>query len=90
MASLSKPPVTAKANHDDNRILIHCQHGRSRSAALAIALLGRDSPNDVREVLRHHPEAEPNPLLLLLADEILGAKGELLQACAERYKGRTL
>lgn len=71
-------------------VLINCEHGRSRSMALALILVYRENPDDVAEFLEQHPEAEPNPLLLLFGDEILGAGGDLLKRCSGRYKGRAL
>lgn len=75
---------------ESERIVVHCEHGQSRSAALAIAKVYQQNPDDVATFLDQHPEAEPNPLLLLLADELLGADGDLLKRCRERYKGRRL
>ena len=72
------------------RILIHCWHGRSRSAALAIAKIYSVNPDGVATFLEEHPEAEPNALLLLFADEILGAEFDLLRRCKGRYKGHEL
>lgn len=74
----------------EKRVVIHCEHGMSRSPALALALLYRRNPDDVDAFLAQNADVEPNPLLLLFADEILGAKGDLLRRCAERYKGRRL
>lgn len=70
------------------RILVHCEHGLSRSAALAIAKLYQAEPDSVDRFLEQHPEVQPNPLLLLFADEILNADGDLLRRCSGRYKGR--
>ena len=77
---------------DSERVLIHCRHGKSRSAALVIAkLYQQDSSGEsVVEFLDGHSEAEPNPLILLFADEILKAGGHLLSLCRGRYKGSAL
>lgn len=73
------------------RILVHCEHGKSRSAALAIALIYReDGAVGVAAFLAAHQEVEPNPLLLFFADELLEAHGDLLRSCRGRYKGASL
>lgn len=85
-----KDAIRAVLAQDSERMLVHCQHGMSRSAALAIAKLYQHDKHAIAPFLEEHPEAEPNPLLLLLADEILGTGGGLLRRCSERYKGRRL
>lgn len=75
---------------DEKRIVIHCEHGMSRSPALAIALLYKHNPDDVDAFLAQNETVEPNPLILLYADEILGANGDLMRRCRDRYKGRRL
>lgn len=87
---LYKNAIRAVLAVKGERILVHCEHGQSRSAALAIAKIYQDNPDNVEVFLTEHPEAEPNPLLLLLADEILSANGDLFARCRFRYKGRQL
>lgn len=72
------------------RILFQCQHGMSRSAALAIVKLYSEDPGAVPDFLQSHPEAQPNPLILMLADEILDTDGALVRLCKGRYKGAAL
>ena len=72
------------------RVLIHCQHGLSRSAALACALLYKRDPASVNRFLEDNPEVQPNPLLLLIADEELGADYDLMRRCQNRWKGKSL
>lgn len=74
------------------RILIHCKQGMSRSSALAIVKLFQfdRSGQTVLGFLEDHPEAEPNPLILLFGDEILVTHGAIVKACSSRYKGRNL
>lgn len=74
----------------EDHVLVHCQHGLSRSAAIACAVLWQHEPSAVDRWLEQHPDAQPNPLLLLLADEILDADFDLLRRCRQRYKGRML
>jgi protein-tyrosine phosphatase len=75
---------------EEPRVLIHCQHGLSRSAALACALLWKRDPASVNRFLEDNPEVQPNPLLLLIADEELGADFDLMRRCRHRWKGKTL
>lgn len=85
-----KEAIRGVLDLEEERILIHCRHGQSRSAALAIAKIYQGNPDGVTQFLEDHPEAEPNPLILLFADEILEADGDLLRRCKDRYKGRNL
>ncbi len=76
---------------EGKNILVHCEMGKSRSAGLALVKLYQmEGKEGVIQFLNDHPEAEPNPLILLFGDEILKSGGELLQLCKERYKGRHL
>ncbi len=72
------------------KTLIHCQHGLSRSAALALMLVYKHNPDDVRPWLEANPAVQPNPLLLLFADELLGADFDLMRRCRGRWKGYNL
>ena len=57
-----------------DRLLLHCAAGIGRSAASALivqAAQGRDPAMSLRSLLRIRPQADPNPLLLLYADEVL-------------------
>lgn len=59
-------------------VLVHCQAGIGRSSAAALVLLSIVlGPGHEREaaeyVLRENPRALPNPRMLELADQILGA-----------------
>lgn len=57
-------------------IFVHCHMGYSRSPAAAIIaahLVGANPEEAVTHILTHvAPRTEPNPLILKLADEILG------------------
>ena len=65
-------------------VIIHCQQGISRSTAAAMILLWRHGRLDdalasgVLFALR--PVFWPNSRMLVLADELLGARGELVSA----------
>lgn len=71
-------------------LAVHCLHGRSRSAAVALAVIA-DRMGDgmeieaVERLLADAPLAHPNPLLVRFADRLLGRNGRieaaLLDAC---------
>ncbi len=73
-------------------IAIHCEHGKSRSAAIALALLA-DHLGDGREhdavntLLRGDIEnrMHPNPLVIGLTDDCLFRYGRINAALAELY-----
>ena len=55
------------------RLLVHCRGGIGRSSAAAIVALvasGEPAHEALEAVLEVRPQAKPNPLLLLLADEL--------------------
>ena len=73
-------------------LLIHCWMGISRStAAAAIALAQRDPTQDMEQLARRlriaSPMATPNRLMIALADEQLGLKGQLSAAIAAIGRG---
>ena len=65
-------------------LLIHCMAGISRSMATALIALclrakGREREAGLR-LRRAAPHAHPNPLIVALADELLGRRGRLVSA----------
>ncbi len=73
-------------------MLIHCWMGISRSPAaaliLACALRPERSEMDAAEALRAaSPTATPNPLMIALADDLLGRQGRLVAAAAAIGRG---
>ncbi|MFZ5670090.1 MAG: tyrosine phosphatase family protein [Pseudomonadota bacterium] len=68
-------------------LLVHCWAGVSRSTATAFILACERHP-DVKEATiaqalrKASPSATPNPLLVQLADEMLGRKGRMVDAVA--------
>jgi predicted protein tyrosine phosphatase len=75
----------------DTHLLIHCHAGVSRSTAAAILVLAQtrpDRPADeaLREVVRLRPRAWPNLRILELGDEILGRRGEIIEAARAHYR----
>ena len=67
-------------------ILIHCLAGVSRSPAAALIALALDAPGRERDVARllrsAAPFADPNRLMIKLADEVLERRGSLVSALA--------
>jgi len=75
---------------DDPLIAVHCEHGRSRSAAIALALLADhhgvgNETAAVAELMRGDitDRAHPNPLAISLADACLWRYGRLEAALVE-------
>jgi len=71
--------------HSDRSLLVHCQHGVGRSAALALAILtDRAAPGSesecVNTLFELRPEACPNRIVTELADVVLGCNGRLVAA----------
>ncbi|PGH59224.1 hypothetical protein CRT60_00905 [Azospirillum palustre] len=81
--------------HPEGMLAVHCLHGRSRSTAIALALiadtLGPGREDDaVRLLLAQDAESRmhPNPLIVSMADAALlrlGALDEALSAACPRY-----
>jgi predicted protein tyrosine phosphatase len=75
---------------DDPLIVVHCEHGKSRSAAIALALLvdhfgdGRER-DAINALLRGDVEnrMHPNPLIVSLADSALFRYGRVDATLAE-------
>ena len=71
----------------DEPLLVHCLAGVSRSTAAALTLLVMGSPGkerDAAQLLRKRaPHAEPNRLMIAIADEMLGLDGVLIEAVKE-------
>lgn len=68
---------------EDDRILVHCSQGISRSTAIAIAVLVQHgtSPRDAADHVRKlQPAMKPNILVIGHADRILNQDGELIRA----------
>lgn len=70
--------------HGDAELVVHCQMGRSRSAAAVLVLLAQRNPNREREIVdlvfRDAPHIRPNSLIIELADKELGCDGSLIQS----------
>jgi len=66
-------------------MLVHCWAGISRSTAAAFTLLcdraGPGAEHDIAEMLRERaPHAQPNRLIVRLADQVLGRNGAMVRA----------
>jgi predicted protein tyrosine phosphatase len=72
-------------------LLIHCHAGVSRSTAaatliMAQALPSRPADDVLQEVVRLRPRAWPNLRILELGDELLGRRGEIVEAARAHYR----
>jgi predicted protein tyrosine phosphatase len=73
-------------------MLVHCWMGISRSPAAALAIACARAPHrDEAEIAtalrRASPTATPNPLIVALADRLLGRDGRLIAAAAAIGRG---
>lgn len=74
-------------------LLVHCWAGVSRSTAAAFAIACLKRPDVAEQALawrlrRLSPSATPNPLIVRLADDLLGRGGRMSQAVAAIGRGR--
>ena len=80
-------------DHVSSSLLVHCQHGIGRSAAIALAIItdrlgpGKES-EAVDMLLALRPEVTPNLVALAHADQILGREGRLIAALHENEAKR--
>jgi len=79
--------------HQAANIAVHCLHGKSRSAAVALMLiadrLGPGTESLAVDLLLAHGEkhgirVQPNPQIVVLADNLLGRRRALVTALLER------
>lgn len=73
-------------------LLVHCWAGVSRSTATAFILACEHNPGmaetDIAQALRKaSSSATPNPLLVRLADDMMGRKGRMVDAVAAIGQG---
>jgi predicted protein tyrosine phosphatase len=68
---------------DDDKLLVHCHAGISRSTAVASAILcqhGLNPVDAVKEIYQQRPLAIPNMLVVRLMDDLLNLDNELIVA----------
>jgi predicted protein tyrosine phosphatase len=73
-------------------LLVHCWAGVSRSTATAFILACEENPDraeaDIANALRKaSSSATPNPLMVQIADDMLGRKGRMADAIAAIGRG---
>lgn len=66
-------------------VLIHCNAGKARSAALALGVMAQACPDEsekdlIDRLLEIRPIAAPNILVMEMVDELTNRNGKLLQA----------
>lgn len=74
--------------NDDSKLLVHCTAGKSRSTAIALAVLvlhGMSPADALKKVKFLSPAMCPNRLMIEYLDDIIGAKGELLKTVTDWY-----
>lgn len=90
----SRDVLEAALNHardlgDDDRLLVHCHAGKSRSPAMAIGILvsaGLSATEAMDRVKQLRPFVIPNRLMIGILDEILGQGGRLVRVVKDHYK----
>jgi predicted protein tyrosine phosphatase len=73
----------------DERLLVHCHAGKSRSPAMAIGIMVQAglSPAAALEHVREvRPELIPNRLMIRQLDRLLGQGGELIRVVDAHYR----
>lgn len=75
----------------ETHLLIHCHAGVSRSTAAAALVMAQTRPDRtadevLQEVVRLRPRAWPNLRMLELGGEILGRRGEIVEAARRHYR----
>jgi predicted protein tyrosine phosphatase len=79
--------IEARGTH----LLVHCHAGVSRSTAAATLILAQTHPNRPAEealltVVRQRPRAWPNLRILELGDDLLGRRGQIVNAARAYYR----
>lgn len=74
-------------------LLIHCWMGISRSTAAAVIAMAQQAPEQDMTALAQHlrqasPMATPNPLMISLADKLMGLDGRLNAAISAIGRGQ--
>ena len=80
----------AFARGTDGPLLVHCRAGVSRSTAIALAIaadrLGAGNERKACKGLRQkYPQAQPNRLVVFLADEILERRRALFESMLNTF-----
>lgn len=74
---------------EDDRLLVHCHAGKSRSPAMAIGILiqsGLTPAVAFQRVQAIRPELIPNRLMIGQLDRILDLRGELVDIVQDHYQ----
>lgn len=78
---------------DTHRLLVHCSAGKSRSTAIAIAVLvqaGMTPEQALAKVKLLSPAMFPNRLITKYADDYLGLEGKLIATVAKYYSEKII
>ena len=74
--------------NESSKLLVHCTAGKSRSTAVAIAVLvqhGVPIADAIKQVNLLSPSMFPNRLMIELLDDCLGLNGELISEIKDWY-----
>ena len=85
LATVSDVKAALEFDCPEDRLLVHCQAGISRSSGIALAILAArmgagNEHSAVQELFRIRPEAVPNLHVVELADQHLARGGRLVEA----------
>jgi predicted protein tyrosine phosphatase len=73
---------------EDERLLIHCHAGKSRSPAMALGVMvgaGASPAEALEKVKSLRPFVIPNRLMVRILDGLLGQRGEVIRVVREHY-----
>ena len=73
---------------DEDRLLIHCHAGKSRSPAMALGVLvdaGMSAEQAMDQVKQLRPFVIPNRLIVRMLDRLLEQRGELVRVVDDHY-----
>lgn len=90
ITDVEKSLAFAKSLTDDATLLIHCMAGISRSTAIAIAVINQalgpgSELQAAKAVKKLRPIADPNLLIIHLADQILKRDNALIEATKQVF-----
>lgn len=78
----------AEGLNDQDRLLIHCHAGKSRSPAMALGVLvaaGMSAERSMKRVKQLRPFVIPNRLIVSMLDQLLNQNGKLVRVVDDHY-----
>ncbi len=85
--------IGSREGRSEGHLLVHCHMGISRSTAAMAMLLAQTHPDEGEDELfgriaEIRPQAWPNSIMIGFADELLGRRGQLVDALRRHYARR--